>query len=225
MKKCNCFVVLCFLAFCQLAAQTESNTAEEMIKKLEVSLLRDSDNPTLLLQLGIAYHDLGVQGDKDSVKRAEKVLKKLLKLDPQNSEAHGWYGSVLTLKGRSARLPIMRMKHVSAGIKEMDNAVELSPDNVTVRMIRANNNLGLPDVFNRVDVVISDLKYLISMKEKDINAFDDELLAEIYLNLGRAFDMRGDLNEARENWRKVIEIRPESVMAQSAKVLLTKTRE
>lgn len=224
MKNFVCLItILSLCVFSPLLAQTETEDIKVRVKSLEDSLKGDPENTQLLLQLGILYHNMGVEGDKEAVKKAEKVLKKLIDLEPKDAEAYCWYGSVLTLKGKYAWFPLNKMKYVNKGIKEMDKAIELAPDNVTVRMIRANNSLSLPDMFHRTDIAITDFEHLISMKEKNPGSFEEDLLAEILLNMGKAYKKKGDLLKARENWQKVIETAPESEEALEAKELLEKT--
>jgi len=207
-----------------LFAQSEIEKVQSRIKAFEDSLQMNPTNTRILLKLGVLYHKLGVQGDKKAVKKAEDLFKRLLELEPENAEAHSWYGSVLTLKGRDAWLPISKMRYVNSGIKEMDKAVQLAPDNITVRMIRANNSLALPELFHRTEVAITDFEYLLSLARKRPEEFNKTLLGEIYLKLGNAYRKKGDIIEARENWQKAIKISPDSKEAEKARKLLEETK-
>jgi tetratricopeptide (TPR) repeat protein len=219
----SCFVVLIVGLGSPVLAQSDSKSNNDEVKAIEDSLKTDTNNTRLMLKLGIIYHNKGASGDKEAVSKAENILKKLIEIDPQNAEAHCWYGSVLTLKGGNAMLPFEKMMHVNNGTKEMDKAVSLAPDNITVRLTRANNSLKLPDFFNRLDTAITDFEYLISMKQKNTETFSDNLLPNIYLSLGIAYKRKGDLNKAGENWKKVLEIAPNTKAAEQAENLIKET--
>ncbi|HAV42721.1 TPA: hypothetical protein DCX15_01710 [bacterium] len=173
-----------------------------------------------LMRLGIDYHHKGVEGNKEAVKKAEKIFKDVLALNPDHVEALAWYGSILTMKGRDAIFPISKLMHVHRGTKKMDEAIEKSPDNVTVRMVRVGNSLGLPEFFGRLDLAISDSEYLLKLKERDATSVPDELLPQIYLNLGLAHKKKQNKEQAEKYLKKVIEIAPESKEAEVAKKLL-----
>jgi tetratricopeptide (TPR) repeat protein len=214
---------LCIFSSLLLFSQSKTEGFELRVKALEDSLKVAPESTQFLLELGILCHNVGTEGDKNAVKKSKKILEKLIKLEPENAEAHCWYGSVLTLNGRDAWFPLSKVKYVNDGIKEMDKAVKLAPDNITIRMIRANNNLALPDMFNRTEIAIADFEYLLSMKEEEPEIFEKDLLVEILLNLGNAYKKKGDLGKARKNWQKVTLIAPDSEEALEAKKLLEKT--
>ncbi|MCJ7646088.1 tetratricopeptide repeat protein [bacterium] len=220
-----CLVII--LNICLVSHVLPQNGAEDIqteIAALEDSLREEPENTGILLRLGILYHNLGVEGDKKAVKRAKNLFEKLLELEPQNIEALAWYGSVLTLKGRDILFPISKLGYVNNGIEKMDKAVELAPDNVNVRMIRAHNSLNLPGMFHRIKVAINDFEHLLSLSQKSPQEFSKGLLVEIYLGLGNAYKKKGDTIKARENWQKIVEVLPNSKEAEMARILLEETK-
>ncbi|MDI6752533.1 MAG: tetratricopeptide repeat protein [bacterium] len=210
------FVVIFMLGMGNTALASEMGKLEELLKK-------EPENVKILLKLGIDYHHKGVEGDEKAVKEAEKVFKKVLWLEPDNVEVLAWYGSTLTLKGRDAWFPISKLRYVNQGIEKMNEAVKIAPDNITVRMIRANNSLGLPDFFDRLKFAITDSEYLLKLKKKSPKAFPDELLLQIYLNLGRAYQKKGETEKAKKYLNKVIKLAPESRKVKEVKKLLGQT--
>ena len=163
-----------------------------------------------LIDLGVAYHHKAVEGDKKAVKEAEKLFKNALQIEPENPVILAWYGSVLTMKGRDAWSPISKLRYVDQGIKKMDEAVKNTPDDITIRMIRASNSLALPGFLGRVDFAISDCEYLLKLREKSPESFPDEILPQIYHNLGMAYQKKGEKEKAREALEKATELSPES---------------
>jgi tetratricopeptide (TPR) repeat protein len=212
---------------CLVSHVLPQNGAEDIqteIAALEDSLRQEPEDTGVLLKLGILYHNLGVEGDRKAVKRAKNLFEKLLELEPQNIEALAWYGSVLTLRGRDVGFPISKLKYVNNGIEKMDKAVELAPDNVSVRMIRAHNSLNLQGIFHRIKVAINDFEHLLSLSQKSPQEFSKGLLVEIYLGLGNAYKKRGDIIKARENWQEAVEVLPNSKEAEMARILLEETK-
>jgi tetratricopeptide (TPR) repeat protein len=189
---------------------------------LEDQLKNKSDNPELLLKLGIIYHDRGAQGDKEAVNKAADYLEKLIELNPGHAEAHCWYGSVLTLKGRDAWFPLSKANYVNKGMAEMDKAVSLAQDNIRIRMIRAANGLALPDMFNRLQTVVSDYEYLKNKEKEKPGSLDSKAYYSVLFNLGRAYSQKGDYGKSRETFHQIIEMAPDSELAKSAREKLAK---
>ena len=224
MKKYIYLLILTFISFNFSNSYAGQKDKIDLIKTLEDSLKIAPNNSRLLLNLGILYHNAGSAGDEDAVERGEELLEKLVELEPENPDVHCWYGSVLTLVGRDAWLPFNKTRYVNKGTKEMDVAVKLAPDNVNIRMVRANNSLALPSFFNRIDTAIVDFEHLITMAEKNQKMFDNDFQSRIHLKLGYAYKKKGKLDKARESWKKSTELSPESDSGMKAKKLLADTK-
>ncbi|NPV81483.1 MAG: hypothetical protein HPY52_14680 [Firmicutes bacterium] len=190
------------------------------IQELEAKLKENPRDIKLLMDLGTMYHSKALEGDKQALQRAEQVFKEVLKIEPDNAEAHAWYGSTLTIKGREDWFPLAKLLYVNQGIQEMDKAVELAPDAVMVRLVRAHTSLALPYMFGRTKVAIKDFEYLLTLSQNRPEQFNINTLAQIYLGLGKAYAKDGDKSKARENWQKVMELAPKSREALEAKSLL-----
>lgn len=218
--------IIIILTITHIPAQQppEREATTEEIKMLEDQLRLEPESSEIMMKLGIIYHGLARKGDKKAVKKAEDIFKKLLQLEPKNAEALGWYGSVLTMRGRDEWLPLLKIKYVNDGLKKMDKSVELDSNNITVRMVRANTCLALPEnIFHRTEVAVQDFEHLLSLREAQPDVFDEDLLASIYLGLGNAYKKKGDILKARANWQKVVDVAPNSEQMQEAKKLLADT--
>ena len=214
-------VSLILMAMCVISMSLAQNSdLKAQIEMLEKKVKSEPENKEYLLNLGILYHSLAQEGNKEGVQKGEEVFKKLLDIDSKNAQAYCWYGSLLTLKGKYASLPFNKVKFVNNGTKKMDKAVELAPDDIMVRMIRAQNSLGLPEFFQKLDVAINDFEHLLSLHKNKPKLFSKELLANIYFGLGIAWKRKDNPKKAEENWQKVIEIAPDSTEAKKAKELL-----
>lgn len=216
MKKAI-FLIILSLLYSNLFA---NNSIEKQIQALEDSVKQQPENSKYLLQLGRLYHNSGASGNEQDVEKAEKILEKLIELEPQNAQAHCWYGSTITLKARYAKMPFNKMRFVSKGIKEIDKAVAIDSTNISIRMIRANNSLALPAMLNRLDVAVADFEFLLQLAQQNPQYFNNNLLADIHLSLGTAYQKKENIDKAKQHWQKVIELMPDSNSALQANNLI-----
>src|SRR5580704_13597512 len=81
----------------------------------------------------------GFAGDKEAMARGMKAAEEALATDPKNAEAMVWHGSGVlseaTQAFRAGDQP-KGMEFWTRGLKEMQTAVDLAPDNVAVRIPR-----------------------------------------------------------------------------------------
>lgn len=167
------------------------------------------------MELGLIYHGRAVEGDRRALRRADELFKTILTLEPDNAEARVWYGSTLTIKAREEWLPPAKLLYLAKGIQEMDSAVGSAPDNIVIRIVRAQTSLAIPYIFGRTRVAVEDFEYLLGLSRERPEEFTPETLAQIHLGLGKAYERDGRRDEARRNWERVLEIAPDSREAES----------
>ena len=195
-------------------ALTGISSAQKSISDLREALSQNPHDKEILLNLGIAYHNEGVSGDKDAVKKGFACLDTLLALDPTNAVALAYRGSLWTLRGRDAWWPFTRMSDVDRGIDEMDKAVDLAPDNVTVRLTRGINSVHLPSMFKRIGTAEKDFYYLVNMPS--FQKLDPGLRSTIYYWSGMAYKQDDQTDKAKEFFKKAVETAPGSENANNA---------
>lgn len=170
----------------------------EQTNDVEQQLAGDPDNISLLLSAGQTFLHEARTGESDLLDKAEKYLDKALSLAPDNPHVLVLHGSMLALKGRDARLPVMKMRHVQNGLKEMDRAVELAPMDFGIRHQRGAYCLNLPDLFERADTAVVDFEHILMMSERTPGSMSNDEIAGIKLNLAHAMIKTGDVDGARE---------------------------
>ena len=185
---------------------------QEIIRAKEDILKTQPKDIGSLKILGIAYHNLSVAGKKGVCEKAFSILTKAYELAPNDDEILVYLGSVHTLLGRDGIVPLAKLYQVNKGCRIMNKAVSKSPDNIAVRLTRANNSLALPPFFNRIEYAEKDLLYLLQLSKKRPKEFSSDLLAAIYYTLGEYYKEKGKgkLSKAREYWNKAVEAAPES---------------
>lgn len=199
-------------------ARTESlhnptNSPAALEARLLADLARLGTNSDRLYRLADVCHDAGVAGDKKAVERAESYLRELLAHEPTNAPALALLGSVYTMKGRDAFWPNVQLRLVHEGNAFMDQAVQLAPDNVRVRLTRAFNNAHMPDFLGRVEIVRADLAWLWDRAEQSPDLVSAAEHQELALHWGRQLKRLKRLDEARRVWTRGRNLRDSSSLA------------
>lgn len=154
--------------------------------------------------LALLYHDeVAKEENGDYTDRAEELFKEVLTEDKTNAMALAYYGSLMTLMGRDAFLPWNKMKYVEQGCDKMDKAITIQPDNITIRMTRAMNNVNLPDFFNRIGYILEDFKYL--RENQAFSSFDTSMQTEIFFYSGVTYEKNDEVLKAKEMYKKAVE--------------------
>src|SRR5690349_8590723 len=87
----------------------------------------------------------GFAGETAALERGMKICEEALAADPKDAEAMVWHGSGVYFRaGQAFTKGDMKTGSTLAeqGMKEMDDAVALAPDNVSVRIPRGASYLG-----------------------------------------------------------------------------------
>jgi tetratricopeptide (TPR) repeat protein len=191
---------------------------QDNIDSLEVELVNDPNNVSVLIQLGRIYHDFGTEGDKEAVKMGEKYLENAVSLDSENAIAIAYYGSILTMKARDSKAPWNRIKHGRKGLSFIDRAVELEPNNLDVRIIRAMNSLLTPSFLGRLKYSFEDFEYVIN--NDHFKSWIADSKAYVYYNLGNAYKKDDKLVEAKKYYEMALKEAPLSESGKAAKLAL-----
>lgn len=113
------------------------------------------------------YHK-AVKGNRKATKEAYNLLKELNKEIPSNVEIFAYFGSVTALMARDTPLPKDKKKFALEGLEMLDQAVTKSPDNITIRILRGNVCLRMPEsVFHRTQTARDDFEYIIDRYAKN----------------------------------------------------------
>jgi tetratricopeptide (TPR) repeat protein len=93
--------------------------------------------------------------------------------------------------------PMSKSSYVNQGIACMDKAVRMNPDNISIRMIRANNSKNLPRFLDRRSIAYEDFGHLARLFEKnpDVAA---SLKVSVYRDIAALYREDGDTAKARK---------------------------
>ncbi|WP_226665929.1 hypothetical protein [Metabacillus litoralis] len=132
------------------------------------------------------YHK-AVKGNRKSTSQAYDLLKELNQENPSHVEALAYYGSASALLARDTPMPKDKKKFALAGLEILDKAVSKAPSNITVRILRGNVSLRMPEsVFHRTQTAIEDFEYIVQSYEKDSSILSQNAFETIVKDLAAA---------------------------------------
>ena len=146
-------------------------------------------------QLGIVYHMKAVANAKTYAPLAVDALTRARELDKRDTEVLCYLGSATTMLAKTTFNPVKKMGFVNKGTGYMDKAVSQSPDNVTVRLTRAQNAMRLPAFLNRQSFALIDLEHLSKMIDKNPEQYAS-IKQGVYADLSKLYDKNGDPEKA-----------------------------
>jgi tetratricopeptide (TPR) repeat protein len=183
---------------------------EERRAELEpyVATPEGSQDAAALTELGLVLHDLGLH-ERAQLARARSVLARALALEPRNAQAVAWYGASLTAESIYDHPPLKRMGFIADGLKELDRAVGLAPDDPIARLARLNVCLGLPPFARRQGTVREDVLHLVELARTRPREVDP-ILPLVYQRAGDAFERLGEPEQARRYWQAALAELPDA---------------
>ena len=204
------------LALCGTLFCGEEPTLEE----LEARLLERPKDIALLIELGKRYHAVLARGKNEKVYwRGKRHLDRALFLSKKAPLPLAWAGSLRTLRARDLMTAHSGLlvgwsspKQFGEGFGMLDQAARRAPDDLAVRLVRADNALLVPRP-ERLSVAVKDYELIIGKCEADPGLAKELNLPRLYFARGTAFDRMGRLLEARAMWQKAIEAGPGSEAA------------
>ena len=85
------------------------------------------------------------------------ALTALTKAEPQNAVALAYLGSSYAISARDASSVTDKIRFTNRGLRLLDEALALSPDDITVLLVRANVQMKLPTMFARAEPLVEDM--------------------------------------------------------------------
>jgi len=147
--------------------------------------------------LGIVYHGMALKDSKAYAKKAVQYLEQANQKKSDETEVLCYLGSAYTLLAKDAGDLMSKSSYMNRGVEYMDKAVRMDPDNISVRLIRANNSKNLPRFLNRRSVAYEDFEYLAGLFEKRPDV-SPSLKVSVYRDLAALYKEDGDAAKARK---------------------------
>jgi tetratricopeptide (TPR) repeat protein len=139
--------------------------------------------------------------DADKVDDALSFFERAVAADAKDPAALAWLGSAQVRK--AGKVPQMEAAAwVKKGFNTLDQAVEVFPNAFVGYMVRGITGRNVPEMFNKTNQAVSDLKTVVTMREKNAQAVPDSVMPVVFLNLGLAYKKAGKTPEARAAWEQ-----------------------
>lgn len=139
--------------------------------------------------------------DAGRVDEALLLLDRAVAADANDPAALAWLGNAQVRKARSVP-PMDGAGWVKRGFGTLDEAVERFPDAFVGYLVRGVTATTVPEMFNKREVAVNDLRAVLTMREKNPQAVPETVLPVVYLNLGHAYKKAGKMADARAVWEQ-----------------------
>lgn len=189
---------------------------DELRNKYEEQIKSGNKDINIMRKLGIIYHFQANESEKidvEMIKKSYKTLKKVYRKDKNNVYTLGYYGSITTMMALTTDDGMRKSRYVKTGIRKMDKAIRMEPDNIDIRLLRGFSSVNLPKFFQRARYTIEDLEYVIK-KQSELSP---EFKAKLYFNIGLAHEIMDNVELARKNWKKAVQVSPKSPFGKKAR--------
>jgi hypothetical protein len=156
------------------------------------------------LQEAITLHRRALDHDMLAVEKAFDIFKQAHRRNPQDPLIRAYYADCLSLMAQNSADTSVMFRHATHAIKNLDQAVNADPDNITIRLLRGYNSFRIPEAFfKRTLTAIHDFNYLINKYKQDPTVLEQETYLQLLYDLGQAYD-RLDLDEeAKIAWTQL----------------------
>ena len=178
-------------------SELETLNESELTSKIAEFEKRLDQNPNdyeMLKALGIAYDIKAREKPKKFAPKSIDMLSRAYKMNKKDYVVLCYLGNSTTMMANTTWNPMKKMSYANKGIALMDKAIRKDPDNVTVRLTRANNSKSLPDFLKRGDVAIEDYEYLAEMIKKDPKTLG-YLKKDVNMNLSKLYEKKEKKNQ------------------------------
>jgi tetratricopeptide (TPR) repeat protein len=172
------------------------------------------------------YFFAGFAGDAASLEKGMKICEDSLAADPKNAEALVWHGSGLFYASGQASQKGDLEKGGDLwkrGLKEMDQAVELAPDQLGVIIPRGavlltgSRYVGSPEMARPlIEKAVSDFEKAYRLQAPDFDTLGTHPRGELMIGLADGYNRLGNQEKAREWFERIQKSMPGTAYEKSA---------
>ena len=147
----------------------------------------------------ITLHDTANDGNASALRSAIMALRRLRREDPWDAEAAVYLGSTYAIAFHDGWLGPSRLVNVARAIHHLNAALQVAPDSLEVRMVRASVQSSLPRIFGRRSAAIEDAVALDQMfrRIEDPPPAIASRMLPIYDFLSKTAPHKGNWSEGR----------------------------
>ncbi|HYP09503.1 MAG TPA: hypothetical protein VER03_24980 [Bryobacteraceae bacterium] len=161
----------------------------------------------------------GLRGDNDAMARAMKTTETILATNPKHAEALVWHGIGLLSQSRQSPELFARAQ------KEMEEAGQLEPDNIGVRIPRGATYMGAGRQFAErspemgrawIAKGLADYQHVYEMRRNHLATMGEHPAGELLLGIADANSRLGNMDRAAEFFDRITTQLPNSEYAKRA---------
>lgn len=159
------------------------------------------------------YFFSGFTGDNTALDAGMKICEEALAADAKNPEALVWHGTGIYYRGAQAFQrgdPQKGLELTQQGLKEMDDAVAQSPQNLGVRIPRGafllTSSRFVPDpaaARGMIEKGLSDFEKAYSIQEPYLAKLATHPKGELFIGLADAYSRLGQQEKAAEWFKRI----------------------
>lgn len=113
-------------------------------------------------EAALDLHNAARDGKGDA-EAAVQALEEFTATEPGKAAGWAYLGSAYTIRARDSVNVTDKIRFTNRGLRYLDQAVELAPQDFVVRLVRANVAMNLPSMFGREASLVEDLMTLDAM--------------------------------------------------------------
>lgn len=163
-----------------------------------------------LLEEGINLHDRGLDGEKAAALQGLELFEAAVEDYPDDALIKAYYGSSVSLVGRYADDANVMFASAIKGMKILDEAVKLAPENTRVRLVRAQHSMRLPELFfRRTGVAIVDLEFVRDRYAEGAADLTKQEWCDVLWMLGNAYFRLDIVEDAQATWNVLLHEDPD----------------
>lgn len=161
----------------------------------------------------------GFNGDDEAMKRGLAKCDEILQKNPKHVEAMVWRGAgrvFLAGQAFSKNNPVEGMKLWTSGLKDMDQAVELEPENLAVRIPRAAvlmpASAGAPEFMAKplLAKAKADFEKIYKEQKETIDQLGEHPEGELRMGLADVYRRLGETDKSREQLEAITKSLPDT---------------
>ena len=143
----------------------------------------------------IALHNAGREGDAGAISGAIDMLESLIKSEPGNAAATAYLGSSYAIAARESGSVVDKVRFTNRGLRFLDQAVDMAPDDFAILVMRTNVASNLPPMFGRVETAREDGHALHRIYTQTGNP-------QMAAHMVGIYEILGEITDEPDKWKK-----------------------
>lgn len=150
------------------------------------------------------------------LEEAINIMKEAVGEYPNSSMAYTHLGIFISAQMQRMTDFAEMGKVLERAFKMWDKAISLDSYNIVARNYRGNWGVSIPKFMGKLEKGIADLEFLVNIFEQSTDPGAKEQLVSTYNFLGIGYKKLGELDKAKQSFKKVIEMVPGTEYAEDA---------